>query len=280
MANACIFCGDTHRRLTDEHVFGDWVSRFFIDELGVELAGTSELVNSDGRTRSFPMKPFQQRVKVVCKACNGGWMSGLEQSVASDLKVMIQGQPKMLRSASQRRLAFWCAKTALILDHLHPRERIIPDSHYKDLYNHQGALPDQAVLVAFRSVMREQPGELFASVFKQPVLNVRIPVNFPLSLRQQIEESARNGSRLYKVTFAVGNFAALVFGHNFPIPMNAISPRPIAKQIWPISPRFEWSRELSVDPIGGLPGFHAAFGPGDGNQLPENVPGQLPRTIE
>ena len=281
MANACVFCGDDTHGTTGEHVFGDWVSEFFIKQLKVdEFSGTSELVASDGSSIKFPMTPFQQRAKIVCEKCNSGWMSRLETSVMDDLKVMMVGQPKMLRSAARQRLAFWCVKTALVLDHMHPRERIIPDSHFRDLFNLKGPLPGQVVLVAFRSVPLEEPGELLASVLKQPVLNLEVPKDCSPSFREELQQYASDGRVMYKVTFAVGNFAALVFGHNFPTQLNVNSPRPVARHIWPWGHRFKWSEELSIDKIGGLPGFHAAFGPSpDGNTgIPENFPGYLPST--
>lgn len=204
-------------------------------------------------------------------------MSKLETSVMDDLKIMIPGQPKMLRSAARQRLAFWCAKTALVLDHLHPQERIIPDALYHDLYSLKSALPSQVVLLAFRSVPKELSGELLASVLKQPVVNLTIPIDSPPTFRQQLQQYTSDGHRAYKVTFAIGNFVALVFGHNFPLPMNVSSPKPVAKYVWPIGHRFEWSKELSVDKIGGLPGFHASFGPGQGDaEIPPGFPGRLP----
>jgi hypothetical protein len=274
---ACVFCGDDTYGITAEHVFGDWISKFFTQELGVQLEGLAELVSADGTSRKYPMTPFQQTVKIACKSCNNGWMSDLEKSVMDDLKVMMKGQPKMLRAAAKQRLAFWCAKTALVADYLHPKQRIVPDAHFRDLFTHRSALRSQFVLLGFRSVTAEQPGELLASILKQPVLNVDIPTDFLPSHREQILRYAAEGHIMYKVTFAVGNVAALVFGHDFPMGVGINSPRPIAKHIWPISRRFKWSDELSIDAIGGLPAFHAAFGPGpDASALPMNVPGLLP----
>lgn len=274
---ACVFCGDDTVGITAEHVFGDWISRFFTQELGVQLNGLAELVSADGTSRQYPMTPFQQTVKIACKSCNNGWMSDLEKSVMGDLKVMIKGQPKMLRSNAKQRLAFWCAKTALVADYLHPQQRIVPDAHFHDLFMQRSALRNQFILAGFRSVTAEQPGDLLASVLKQPVLNVEIPTDFPSSSREQIQRYAAEGHAMYKVTFAIGNFAALVFGHDFPMGVSINSPRPVAKNIWPMSRRFKWSNELSIDAIGGLPGFHAAFSPGpDGSALPADVPGRIP----
>jgi len=74
MANVCVFCGTTTAKITNEHVFADWISEPFRHE----PVGTAEMVESDGSTRAFPAVPFQQKVRVVCKPCNEGWMSSLE----------------------------------------------------------------------------------------------------------------------------------------------------------------------------------------------------------
>jgi len=274
VANKCVFCGDDANRLTDEHVFGDWISKFFIDELGVQLDGMSEIVDVKGNVKRYPQVPFQQKVKIVCKKCNEGWMSRLESSVISDLKVMMSGKPKMLRHNLKRRLAFWCAKTALVLDHMHPQNMIVPESHFRELYEQQSALRSQVVLVAFRSVTKEQPGELLASALKQPVTNVQVPISSP-ALTQSIQQNVAEGHAMYKITFAIGNFVALVFGHDFPMPLHLNSPHPIARHIWPINQRFLWSSELSIDSIGGLPAFHAAFAPNPDEKIPVNAPGQI-----
>jgi len=261
--------------MSNEHVFGDWISRYFIKELGVDLKGVAEIVDADGHVTQFPTTPFQQKVKIVCKACNEGWMSKLETDVMGMLKLMMIGKPVMLRSNAKKVLAFWCAKTALVLDHLHPQNRIVPDAHFSELFDRQRALNGQVVLVAYRSVPTEAAGQLLASALKQPVVNVQIPAESFASIAGEVQRHAADGHQMYKITFAVGNFAALVFGHDFPMPMNVNSPRPIAKHIWPINQRFRWSSGLSVDQIGGLPAFHAAFAPSQTETLPDNVPGRV-----
>lgn len=273
--NACVFCGRTGVKMTREHVFGDWISKYFIEELGIDLNGSAEIVNADGSATYYPITPFQQTVNIVCKQCNEGWMSELEVSVMNRLKLMITGKSVMLRSNAQRNLAFWCAKTALVLDHLHPQSRIIPDLHFNEMFESRSALKSQVVLVAYRSVTTERPGQLLASALKQPVLNIQVDSASFSTTAEQIQSYAATGHRMYKVTFAVGNFAALVFGHDFPMPMSLNSPRPISKHIWPLNQRFQWSNELSVDRIGGLPAFHAAFAPSDKGDLPEDVPGRI-----
>ncbi len=136
MANACVFCGDDSARLTDEHVFADWISEFFKKHLGVHFDGVSQLVDESGRVTQYPMVPFQQEVKIVCQGCNGGWMRRMEDSVQPILKPMMLGERTRVRAGPQKRLASWAAKTALVLDHLHPAARVVPDSHYGRFRTH------------------------------------------------------------------------------------------------------------------------------------------------
>lgn len=135
MANACAFCGDDSRRLTDEHVFGDWVSRLFGSKAPPDgFNGKAQIFDAAGNLKEFAAIPFQQVVKIPCEACNTGWMRGLEDSVIPFLTPMILGERVRLRPSRQRLLATWCVKTALVMDHLHPRSRIVPDAHYHELY--------------------------------------------------------------------------------------------------------------------------------------------------
>lgn len=272
---SCVFCGQTNVKMSKEHVFGDWISRYFIEELGVDLKGVAEMVDVDGQITQFPTTPFQQKVRIVCKPCNEGWMSKLENDVMEMLKLMMIGKPVMLRSNAKKHLAFWCAKTALVLDHLHPQHRIVPEAHYRELFERKRALSNQVILVAYRSVPTEAAGQLLGSALKQPVLNVQVPSESFASMAGEVQKHAADGHQMYKITFAVGNFATLVFGHDFPMSVSVNSPRPIAKHIWPINQRFEWSSDLSVDQIGGLPAFHASFAPNRTQTLPDNIPGRV-----
>lgn len=51
----------------------------------------------------------------VCKACNEGWMSDMEESVMATLPALIFGDPIVLDKADQVLLASWAAKTLVNL---------------------------------------------------------------------------------------------------------------------------------------------------------------------
>jgi hypothetical protein len=273
MSRACVFCGDTTEKLTREHVYADWISKFFTEHYKQPLTGKIELVAEDGSTREFLQTPFQHTAKIVCGTCNNGWMSDLEADVMDNVKKMILGKPTFLNQAAQRRLATWCAKTALVIDRLQPEAGVVPDSHYVDMYQQRTALRSQFVLVAFRSLTGKGADALLGGAIKEPVSNFQVPASWPSGDIESIRQEFTEGRKAYKITLIVGNLAALVFGHDLPMALQINSPRPLAKRIWPVSPGFFWESKLSVDKIGGIPAFHAAFAPG------ANGPRRLPAAL-
>lgn len=261
MANPCVFCGDTSRRLTGEHVFGNWISEFFRARYAQDFNGTSRLLNADGTLTQYPMVPFQQEVRIVCQPCNGGWMRRLEEDVQPILKPMMLGERTRLRAGSQRKLAVWAAKTALVLDYLHPAARVVPDSHYGSFYVEKRPLRSHYITISYRTVPYDDDlGYLLATALKQPVLNVQVDSIIAQPVRDKLQEWSLAGHRMYKVTFAVGQLVVLVFGHDFPLPIRVYGNAP-ATHIWPVSHRFDWSSEQSIDPMGGVQAFHDSFAP-------------------
>jgi hypothetical protein len=95
---------------------------------------------------------------------------------------------------------------------------------------------------------------------KQPVVNMDVDANAPPALKDQINRWALEGRRMYKITFAVGRFAALVFGHDFSLSVHIAGDAP-ATRIWQVSPRFDWSPTKSLDAMGGVAAFHSSFCP-------------------
>lgn len=62
----------------------------------------------------------------VCKACNEGWMSQLEQAAQRIMPGLIVGKPKRLTPYEQFILSTWATKTALVYDAATP-PRAIPN---------------------------------------------------------------------------------------------------------------------------------------------------------
>ncbi len=107
MARACVFCGSTD--LSGEHVMPKWLSTIGFD-LRPRLYEVGPLNRIPKRWTSTP---FTMTVKVVCKACNSGWMAQLEEMAKDVLTPLVVGAPMRLDADHQTVIASWSHKTAL-----------------------------------------------------------------------------------------------------------------------------------------------------------------------
>lgn len=51
MPRACIFCGHDSSTLSAEHVFPDWITRFYSDRVAGPLRGTIEFGHPSGKAK-------------------------------------------------------------------------------------------------------------------------------------------------------------------------------------------------------------------------------------
>jgi hypothetical protein len=114
MAKECAFCPST-AKLSGEHLWSAWMSRLLPGRKRLTKRGSNREIME---TRIAPT--IDWKIKVVCKDCNNGWMSDLENNIAkpamADLilgKINIPIDHKRAHS-----LAIFTFKTAIVLDHL------------------------------------------------------------------------------------------------------------------------------------------------------------------
>ena len=120
---ACEFCGSSGP-MSDEHLWGKWmVESNFIPVSGLKsyivlaTAGDSPFGGEPAyslRRQSGP--PTSRRHPVVCRDCNSGWMSQLEEQVKPFLGPMMQGIETRLDERAQKLLARWIDKTIMIYE--------------------------------------------------------------------------------------------------------------------------------------------------------------------
>jgi hypothetical protein len=71
MARQCVFCGSSD--LTREHILPDWLT-----EIGLDLEPSIHHAGPRNRLpRQWSARPYTTTVKMVCAACNNGWLSQL-----------------------------------------------------------------------------------------------------------------------------------------------------------------------------------------------------------
>lgn len=114
MARECAFC-QSKANLNGEHIWSDWLNPL--------LPGRKRFnVRNDKRQiiKTWTSPELNWKAKVVCKDCNGGWMSNLEDKHAkpslSDLITGKKGIP--IDQSRAKSIAVFAFKTAVVLDHL------------------------------------------------------------------------------------------------------------------------------------------------------------------
>ncbi len=111
-ARRCIFCGA--KANSYEHIFPDWINRVIVNtKLDAEAFAIADGKVEESR-RYVAKKAANLKAKIVCSACNEGWMSDLETAIAPLLTPLIVGQETTLDQPQELLVATWAVKTAMV----------------------------------------------------------------------------------------------------------------------------------------------------------------------
>ncbi len=134
----CAFCGST-ANLHREHVFPKWLSRLIFEILRDDPRNPPHTLfrvhmqTGDGDRVGTLIDVVTKR---VCKACNTGWMSCLEDGVKPILTPLLREASVALSPADQAVLSQWAAKTAMTVDLARtrsPHRSLVPERHCGEL---------------------------------------------------------------------------------------------------------------------------------------------------
>jgi hypothetical protein len=127
MANAapagrCIFCDQPG--LTKEHLWPDWLKRFLPRKATTHhttnmsaIAGNEVLAPEPQLTRQTgDIK--SRRLRVVCRACNNGWMGRLQEVAKPKLVPLLRGTWSELSAGDCEALSAWAVMFTIIVERL------------------------------------------------------------------------------------------------------------------------------------------------------------------
>jgi hypothetical protein len=100
----CLFCDNAAG--SREHLFPEWILK------RVPRA----LIRGDVGHHKDKTFGYEFTVKSVCSSCNTGWMHRLEHETIPMMAPMLSERPSFLDVVSQRTIAAWTLKTAMVLD--------------------------------------------------------------------------------------------------------------------------------------------------------------------
>ena len=134
----CAFCGQI-RRATKEHVYPRWLRE------GIWATGPATLTRTKASVRrTHPITGLTWILRhSICRECNNGWMSGLEDVLRDYLLPALRGQPIILTVETQRLVAAWAVEKALLFELKAAEDggqvTFAPESNLKWLYDHRDA---------------------------------------------------------------------------------------------------------------------------------------------
>jgi hypothetical protein len=131
----CIFCG--RPGVTKEHIWADWLAPYLprgqinherLSETAYQTHVVQEIKKQSGSSQSGT-------VRVVCRECNNGWMSALQNAAKPILVPLLKGERAALFKKAQNTLAAWTAMFTMVAEFQSrtPRRVAIPAAHRRHL---------------------------------------------------------------------------------------------------------------------------------------------------
>lgn len=137
----CIFCGlpfGRDRPDSREHVWSEWMRDLLPKRPGAQLISR---VGADEQHELLERREYggvlQRKLKprVVCRECNTGWMSVLEETTKPILLPLILKEPCELTIEDQKTLATWMCLKNMVAELSHPQTRATKPADYQRMYD-------------------------------------------------------------------------------------------------------------------------------------------------
>jgi hypothetical protein len=242
----CVFCGDVD--LSREHVYPKWLRSYY----GPALRVLSIVQSPDGDTRRRPEVPFDITVRCVCKQCNNGWMSRMEDRARPHLVPLMHGSATRLQPEALAVISAWTYKTVLMIqEQAAPATPLIPREAYHHLMR-EGSPP-----LGVRIWLSEHGAAL------TDVTTVAFSTLDRLVVSGGSDPDLPDGSACYSAAIALGRLVIVILGSvsgaDVPDPVDTA---PWLRRAWPdVTPTW-WPPSRSADEFGGFWPFYAQLFPG------------------
>lgn len=131
--------------MSQEDVLPLWLDDAFPRDTKASVV-RRHVTHQDDDRHEWDGKLLGLRTGKVCRACNNGWLSDLENATKPILLPLINGHVRMLTATEQARVAIWATKTLLTMQGTNPRnKRVTSTDQAHWFYEHRQPLPGSIV---------------------------------------------------------------------------------------------------------------------------------------
>jgi hypothetical protein len=187
------------------------------------------------RPRAGPLRT--KTIRAVCRRCNGGWMSALEEEVRPILTPLIRGEAFFLEDVSQRSVAAWVTM-----------KFIVAQQTYEPITTREERQHFKQTLTPLKSW----------NIWLFPTASAEWYYRQPAStgLAGQIIPAGRPKPNSQSITLGIGKLLifAVSFGIDKPVEDFRITrfgrniwPGHLGRRIWPTIPDFQWPPGPPID---------------------------------
>lgn len=121
----CIFCDGIG--LSKEHIWSTWLRQYlprryhehYRGSLDFHSGSATQPNENSWRQKQGDVATLQ--VRCVCRTCNNGWMSQIDENAKAHLTPLICGQAIVLDDTAQRLIATWVALKFMIVEQVYDR---------------------------------------------------------------------------------------------------------------------------------------------------------------
>lgn len=242
MHKKCLFCNSIP--LTKEHVLPQWLRKHY-----PKMSVINEFTSNN---KHWITQPFDHKAKVVCKNCNEGWMSGLENDFRPIFNEMITLKELVIDESEQSIIAFWAQKTVLMLNQATPGGVKITSETYSEIYNNKRAVKRIMVYLGWRMKYGQDIKDPLASFTIKQINSIEVRKDIYDNVKMQVDE----GGFAWKATLAVGPLVFELMGHNMNVTLEITGNTKVMHMIKPYKNDFRWPAEWPIEAEGGLDVIH------------------------
>jgi hypothetical protein len=206
----CIFC-QTTTKMTNEHVWGDWI-KDHVERRANKHGHAYVLKPRPGEPDEVVVRTragdhIDAKVKIVCADCNSGWMSRLQETAKPFLIPLFKGENWSINQTAQSIIAAWIAMATTTGEHISAEKKrvSIPQADHDHLMKTQTASLDWCIWIG-RFERTDWPGQW---------IHTTVPILDAEDFSDFVPNDPR-ATKLQATVFTIGQL--YVFAMSCPIP--------------------------------------------------------------